>query len=385
MKYLVIGDASSMHIYNFVKSVLLPAGYDVHLLTLSNLPVRDTFREFYRESGVVVHSIAEKGYKGLDKTDRLHRVLNICRKLRLMKGIKNVDVCHVHSVYKTSMVMVLQNRRKYKHLILSFWGGDVEDTSPSVINLRQKAIKLADIITVTTEQMLNDVRKIHGEGFRDKLRISRFATDGINCIHRLHKTTTRRECRRSYNIPDDKICITCGYSAYKEQHQDKCLEIINSLPNDIRKKICVIIPMQYGRFDMTYVNKVSEMADACDFQCEVLHEYVPFEKSAMLAIATDIYLHLRDTDAFSNALKEHVYAGSTVITGTWLKYLELERMRAPIKSISDFDELGNMLTEIISSYTISSEIELFSPMYEMYSAESINEQWMQTIGLALDK
>ena len=39
-RYLVIGDANSMHIYNYVKNVLLPYNYEIHLLTLSVLPIR---------------------------------------------------------------------------------------------------------------------------------------------------------------------------------------------------------------------------------------------------------------------------------------------------------------------------------------------------------
>ena len=383
MKYLVIGDASSMHIYNFVKSVLLPAGYEVHLLTLSNLPVRDSFRLFYAENSVIVHSIAEKGYNNVEKNDKFHRVLNILRKLRLMKEIRDIDVCHVQSVYKTAMVMILQNKKRFKHLILSYWGGDVEDTTTSVIKLREKAFKLADVITVTTEKTLQDVREIHGDKYDNKLRISRFATDGINCIHRLSETVTRDECRQSYNIPSEKICITCGYSAYKEQHQDRCIEIIKTLPDDIRAKICVIVPMQYGRFDAAYIERVTKLAASCDFPCHVLHEYVPFEKSAMLAIATDIYLHLRDTDAFSNALKEHVYAGSVVITGKWLKYIELENMHAPMRSIENFDELEEVLLDTITLYRIPDSIELFAPIYEMYSADSVKAQWIKTIEAAI--
>ena len=84
MKYLVIGDSNSMHIFNFVKTFLLPQGFDVHLLTLSTRPIRDEFREFYRDNNVTVHSIAEKGYKRLDKTDKISRLLNLFLEERML-------------------------------------------------------------------------------------------------------------------------------------------------------------------------------------------------------------------------------------------------------------------------------------------------------------
>ncbi len=383
MRYLVIGDSNSMHIFNFVKNFLLPKGYEVHLLSLSTQSIKESYRSFYRENGVTVHSVAERGYKGLDKTSRFYRLLNLWRKLRLMKEMKHIDVCHVQSVYKTALVMVLQNKRKIGHLILSYWGGDVRDTDPRVLSLREKCFGLADVITVTVKQTLLDVQRIHGHAYDDKLMISRFATEGLDCIQRLSKTTTREECRAEYGVPEGKILITCGYSAYAEQHQDRCLETLQALPDALRERICAIVPMQYGRFEPPYMERVAALAESCDFPCTILREYVPFEKSVKLAIATDIYLHVRDTDAFSNALKEHVFAGSRVIKGDWLNYIELAEMQAPVQSIASFDDLSEALGEALKEYTIPKEITLFPPIYEMYSTESINAQWQAVLDKAL--
>lgn len=225
--------------------------------------------------------------------------------------------------------------------------------------------------------------KLYGERFNSKLRISRFGTQGLDCIHQLSETTTRAACRACYNIPATKICITCGYSAYAEQHQDQCLIEIMKLPEAIRKKIFVIIPMQYGRFNVEYIKQVEALQRKCDFDCIILDSFVPFEMSAKLAIATDIYLHLRDTDAFSNALKEHVFAKSIIIAGKWLKYIELENMKAPIITISSFAELTPVLQETITSFKPSDKINLFTPIYQMYSTKSVNEQWRTTVDFAL--
>lgn len=379
MKYLVIGDAGSMHIFNFVKTVLLPRGYEVHLLTLSAEPVRENFRAFYKENGVFVHAIAEKGYCDLDKKDRLHRTLNVFRKLRLMRDVPKVDICHVHSVYKTACLMVLRNKRKFKKLILSYWGGDIEDKTPSVVKIRRNCFACADAITVTVKETYNEFRQLYGDGYDDKLRICRFATDGLACIKKLSGEMSREECRKTYGIPDGRICVTCGYSAYAAQHQDRCLEIIGALPESVRRKIFVIVPMQYGRYDKAYIESVHKAAEASGTDYRILEEFVPFEISAQLAIATDIYLHLRDTDAFSNALKEHVFAGSHVIKGDWLKYPELDDMNASVESIPSLEALGACLERVIEKTHISDTITLFEPIYELYSTEAIEKQWSEVV------
>ena len=385
MKYLVIGDASSMHIFNYVKTVLLPCGYEVHLLTLSVEPIRTKFREFYKENGVIVHSIAEKGYRGLDKKDKFHRFLNLVRKFRLMRDVPKVDICHVHSVYKTACVMVLRNKTKFKKLILSYWGGDIEDKSPTVVKLRKKCFEYADAITVTVTETHNEFHRIYGDTFNEKLRICRFATEGLECIKKISVEKSREDCRKTYGIKAGLVCVTVGYSAYAAQHQDKCLEIIGSLPASIREKMYVIVPMQYGRYDRRYIERVQKAAEMSKTDCCILDEFVPFDISAQLAIATDIYLHLRDTDAFSNALKEHVFASSYVIKGDWLKYPELDEMKACIESIPSFDSLGECLERAVEETKIQDKIILFDPIYELYSTQSVKKQWSNLIEFVIKK
>lgn len=385
MKFLVIGDSSSMHIYNYVKTVLLPGGHQVNLLTLSTQPVRKSYMQFYRENGVSVYSLAERGYKGLNKTSLPYRILNLWRKTRLMKSVPQVDVCHIHSVYKTSLMLVLKNRSKFKNLILSYWGSDICDTSEAVLDLREKCFQFADAITVTVEQTLNDFRQIHGNKYDDKLSICRFATDGLNCIKSIADNSSRDDCREAYNVPKGKIVVTCGYSATPEQHQDKILEELVKLPKELREKIFAVVPMQYGRNNQQYINRVEELCAGADFDCLILRDFVPFEMSAKLAVITDIYLHMRDTDAFSNALKEHVFAGSEIIMGEWLRYIELEKMGADFVSVASFEEMRESLKAKLVSYELKSEINTFMPIYDLYSTENIVKQWNKIIDFAVNK
>ncbi len=385
MRYLVIGDASSMHVYNFIKTVLIPKNFEIHLLTLSVNPIRPEYLKFYKENAVHTYSLFEKGYKGLKKTDKFHRILNLIRRFALLSSVPKCDICHVHSLYKTSMLMLYKFKRKFKKVILSYWGSDILVLKPKELALREKCFDFADVITVTVKQIYMDFQKIHGDKYNDKLKISRFATDGLECINKLTKTLTKDTCKAEYGIPMNKICITCGYSAFSEQHQDTALLEIQKLPEDIRKKLFVIVPMQYGTAPESYKARVRDILKNSDFDGSVLETFVPFEKSVMLAMATDIYLHLRDTDGFSNALKEHVFAGSNIICGKWLKYIELDEMNAKITYIESFDELKDKLLSLINSTDFSKDIELFRPIYDLYSTEKIKKAWEDVISFAITK
>ncbi|WP_138305106.1 MULTISPECIES: hypothetical protein [Eubacteriales] len=385
IRYLIIGDANSMHIYNYVKTVLVPRNMEIHLLTLSTLPIRKEYRDYYEEKGIFIHSISEKGYKNLNKKDILHRGLQLFEKMLLMMDVPKVDICHVHSVYKTSMYMIRLFRFKFQKLILSYWGGDIEDLTPSVIKLREQCFKMASSITVTVKRTKEQFQELYGHKYDSKLHICRFATAGLECIRSIQKTMTRMQCRDVYHIPKGKICITCGYSAYEAQHQDICLKQIGKLPVELKKQLYVVIPMQYGRFDLEYIDRVKKNAREANVSYEILEEYVSFRESAMLAIATDIYLHVRDTDAFSNALKEHIYASSIVIKGDWLVYRELDEMHADVKSISSLEQIAEMLTKVIKENDcIKRDIVLFEPIYQLYSIQNIVSQWNYIINKTLE-
>lgn len=378
MKYLIIGDANSMHIFNYVQTVLLPENFEIYLLTLSVERVKETYRTFYKENNIHLFSIAEKYGGDVSNNTRIKRFQNLIKKVQLVAALPQIDICHIHSVYKTSIIFFLLYRFKFQKLILSYWGGDIEDKRKFVIKIRKKAFKYADAITVTAKKTFNEFQEIYGQEYNKKLYICRFATSGLQCIHDIVKVKTKNECREIMKIPKGKICITCGYSAYASQHQDTIVEKINELPEIIKQKIHILVPMQYGRYDEEYIQRVHKKVEECDCSCEILEEYVPFEKSAVMSLSTDIYIHMRDTDAFSNALKEQVYSGSIIIQGNWLKYIELEEMGADVIKVYSFDELPFILQPILEKYVLE-ECKLFAPIYNLYSPEQIKKQWMKII------
>ena len=376
MTYLVVGDANSMHIFNYVKNVLIPLGYQIHLLTLSSRLVREEYSQFYVNNDVVLHSIAGNYGKDLKNSSLKDRIRNFWYKYKLFDEFENIDICHIQSVYKTSIFFYLLKRKKFKYLIASYWGGDIEDTTSYVVKIRKFCFSFANIITVTTQKTYNEFIGIYGSLFTDKLLITRMATEGLDCINRVFHQNSIVACKEDLDIPLDKIIITCGYSAYADQHQDLALERISLLPSDLKKNLCVIVPLQYGRFDVDYINKIVALSKTIGCECIILEKYYSFEESAKLTIATDIYLHLRETDAFSNSLKEHVFAGSKIIIGRWLRYYELDEMQAKVNYISSFDELLPVLEKILREVLYSNaKKELFYPIYDKYSQNAIKEQW----------
>lgn len=383
-KYLVIGDATnSMHVFNFVKTVLVPKDFEIHLFTLSAMKINPLFEKFYSENNIHLHSIYSPKRKGLLSKKYIYRIRNFILKFLLMIKLPRVDVCHIHSLYPTSILLAKIFSFKFKKIILSYWGGDIEDTRSSTINIRRKLFKKALVITIPTLRTKEQFIEIYGSNFVDKLFVCRFATIGIDLIKQKSHNFTISDCKKSLNIPVEKICITVGYSASRFQHQDQILSILNALPENIKQKIYVIVPMQYNRANNdVYINNVHKIAKKCTFDIKILEEFVPFERSILLPMSTDIYLHLLDTDAFSNSLKEQVFSSSVIIKGSWLIYRELDEMGAKVISIDSLESLPEAILSIIDRNYSREKVELFEPIYNLYCSSEVVKRWNEIINKA---
>ena len=381
-RFLIIGDANSMHIYNFVKNILNDEKFEISVMTLSSQRVREEYRNFYKKNKVTLYSIAEKYGKGKNLRNKtiLDRLKNFIRKYKLAKSLPEFDICNIQSVYKTSLLFYLQNKRKFKHLIASYWGGDIEDTSSLVLKLRKKCFAHADVVTVTTQDVLEKFKVIYKNCYDNKVRICRFATAGIECIKDTFEKLGVEECKKQMHCPLDKLCVTVGYSAYEDQHQDLIIEKISTLDQEIKDKLFISVPMQYGSCPKQYIDLVKEKAKNSGCEYVVLQEYATFEKKALEAIATDLYIHMRDTDAFSNSLKEQVCSGSSIVVGSWLKYYELEQMNADFTYLDSFDKIPDVVLDVLKK---KKEKQFFQPIYDMYSFESVKKQWQEVFDVVL--
>lgn len=371
MKYLIISDASSVHVYNFIKNILAGRGHEIHILTHNPRPLPKQYAEYYAQNGVKVYLPGTKGSSG-GKIGKLWRLI---MRIWFILKIGRCDVCNIH--YAASLSCVLYNRFRflYKKLIISYWGTDILVSHPKETENQRRILRYADVITVTVEHSRQVFVKKFGEQYNDKLLIARFPAGSMSAIEEASHKYTKQYCRSEFGIEDNKVCIVAGYNADPSQHQDIILNQFCQLSKELKEKIHLIIPMQYGRGNQEYIHRVKKIASSCDFPVDILEDYVPFERNAIMYLATDIYLNLRDTDAFSNAMKEQVFSGSTMIQGRWLVYEEMDECKAPVVKINSLDELSNVLSDFLATFEYSDEIKLFYPLYDIFSVAAANKSW----------
>lgn len=371
MRYLIFSDAASMHVYNFIRFFLIGKNYEITILRHSVHKIPEQYQQFYDEHGIKVITPSNRvGHKGLFiSTERF------ISKVKFLKQYGKADVCHIHYANSVSSILYLLFTRNFNRLIITFWGTDILRPPRLESFLQKKILPYANKITVTVKNSYNVFQRRFGHKYDDKLEVVHFPSGGVPKIKEISEKMTREECRKEMRVPDGKLLLVCGYNADPAQRQDICLHEISLLKKEDKDKVHVLVPLQYSRIDMNYIKRVKEAAQTCGCSYVILEEYVPFERNAIMCLATDIYLNLRTSDAFSNAMKEQVAAGSLMIQGNWLRYIEVDEMKAPVIKINNLSELHGALSDAICQTNLKTEHRLFMPMYKLFAPESLKNEW----------
>lgn len=175
----------------------------------------------------------------------------------------------------------------------------------------------------------------------DKLNFGSQIIDALS-EEKQNIATARERC----HIPSfiERV-IMCGYNASSgQQHK----EIIRLMPL-FGERILWIFPMTYNGTS-GYILEVQSLLEQTQCQYRLLTDFIPDKEWIYLIMATDIFIHIQISDAFSSSLAEHLLAGNIVINGEWLQYEELKEDNIFYLPTS-LEKLEDNLRDSIASYT----------------------------------
>jgi hypothetical protein len=203
--------------------------------------------------------------------------------------------------------------------------------------------------------MKERVLKEFGSDLIEKIRIVKYFmldTEKIDLID----NNDIEVFKNKFGIPLNNKIITISYSAAPRHRQNKILDILGLLNKDIidRENIIFILPMTYGSKEWLELIRKKVLKHKFRNRIILLEEYLSDKDIATLRKITDIFINLPTQDSFSATMMEHLYAGSVVITGSWLPYDELFNSGAKILKITDFNlkGLNEILLDVINNLSI---------------------------------
>lgn len=373
MKYLIISDAGSMHVYNFINCSLLGRGFEISILSHSTKPIPEQYDKFYKDNSIKVYSIQDLPCK----MDRgcVARWKKFAYKLDAIKGLGDIDVCHIHYLHIQSCLLYLLMRRHIKHLILTYWGSDIIKLDGKTKFFQRLCMNYADRITLSVTKTLKIYYQQFGHNYDDKVQILRFLSGALDEIKIKMENSTCEECKQFLQLPLDKKVITIGYNADPAQHQDEFISSLSTLSKEVKDKLYIVVPMTYSRISQEYEDNTCNALSSCGISGRILNEYMNYDQMSSLAMATDIYVNARDTDAFSNSMKEMLYAGTRMIQGGWLTYEELDEIKWPRLFLNNRSELAEKVKYLIEDHPDMLEKKSCAFIWDTFSKKGVLRQW----------
>lgn len=373
MKLLIIGDADSIFIKNMIYYLFLNTPHTVSILTANNTK----FKEFYNDSNVKVYECPIPASGSLP-----FRFYKYMREIKSSFTRIRFDIIHIHFV---SIYGLLANRflkHKNTKTIITFWGSDLFRITSATLKLYRILIKSSYTITLSTSAMLDRFHKDYGLKYDNNLRMVKFGNGEFDIIASVKKYANPNQLRKDLNLPYDKYIIAVGYNQSPAQQHLKVLEQINLLPEEMQKRIHLVLKLTYGTAPTSYMEEVHAQLckSMCTYTCYT--DFLSDEQIAKLEAVTDVFIHAQISDAFSATIQEHIYAGALLINPVWIHYQELNDAQIYYVEYKNFEELNRQIRNYLNRPDFYKDQLKHNPakIYSISSWDSVLNSWKSLYG-----
>lgn len=283
------------------------------------------------------------------------------------------DIINIHFVDEQYASVFKTLKTKTKKIITTVWGSDFYRASQKGLGKKQSIFKNSDCLTFTNRKLQEDLFSFYQ--LEKPYKIITFGTTILSEVDKFENDNYAKLCD-SFGFPNDKIIISIGYNASAFQQHDKILQALVNLPQTIKDKIFLCIPMTYAG-SPKYANDIERQCKELEIESKVLKDYLTNDEIARLRKISKIMIHMPTTDQFSGSMLESMYAGNIIIKGAWLKYPDLDTKRAYYIDVMSFNELKETFENIINNinyHLLKTKVNK-KIVFDIYSWDKASLQW----------
>lgn len=369
---LLIGNAGSIHIYNYIKNVVSSLQWEVTILsTAPESEVNKDYKLYYLTLGIKLVYLQRLSGNQLGYAFDA---------LRTISKLGRFDYLHVHYVSYLLTPGIVFNKRKFGSIILSFWGSDFYRDTNSCFKktMVSRLVRIAKTISFITEEMFAD--------FKNKYSIRKGTISHIMDFGNLffddiaeRKKEINQNSIESYSLiglEPTKPVVTIGYSGRKEmqQYETICAILKSNLNLD---NFQIAIPA-YG---MSAENRERIIQLLASFNCNYkLYDYfMDISQTSSLRAVTNVFIHTQTTDALSSAMSENFFSGAVVINGGWLNYETLDKAGIFYLKVNSFVDIPTTLKDVLDhlfeyQQQANSNVEIIKVMC---SWDYLRSKWLE--------
>lgn len=305
-------------------------------------------------------------------------IKNLTLVFRLLT-IPHYDI--IHSLWMEDFWGRFSHLIKYKCVkwLSSVGGSDLyrDSKSESRKALQKKILDSADWYSSETKETKAYFYQVYGEKYRSKPHtINVFGVDILDELEQ-KSGTDLNEIKKKWNIPRDKIVISCGYNARSEHNHIGMIEAIKKIDPDVREKIFWVFPMTYPEGRDAYIAQVRSELEKATSQFLILTKFMNVREMAETIRCADIMIHVQTTDQLSSTMLGHMYNGNIVIAGDWLPYESLSEKGICFWSVKEISELTECIEKMCNNLEENKDKCRGNDkiIYEMSSWENAAKRW----------
>lgn len=352
MKLLLIGDAFSQYTIAF-SSFLKQHDPSVKIdiintrLVDSNTGYNDIFRNVYDmvyKNGFINNIIL--------RIPKVRGVVNRIIQKRIVKEVNKVidkyDVICLQGFWKNNLLVYNGLNASNIFTVGAVWGSDFyRRDGLNNIQMLFNAFDRCDRVFVSTDEMINDIRMVYNLP-KEKIRKCVFGLEPLEALVKMEKVSSIGSKLKS-NFEGDSFVITCGHNASSFQEHYAIIEQLLKIRSSLPSSYLLVFPVTYGG-TQDYILSIKNKLVESGLKFVMIEDYLTDEKVALLRLATDIFIQVQKTDAFSGSMREHLFAKNVVLTGEWLPYQALVNDGIYFETISNLDKIGENIVNIIENY-----------------------------------
>lgn len=373
MKYQFINSAGKVHEYNFLKTVLPNQSVDIYSDTGYFKYANEEVANYYKSNDISV-----KCAKSFDKI----KIPFIKHFLNLLSGIfmilksnkKKYDYCFIHFLSTRRAILSLFVRSKTK-VILVAYGSDILRRKKLDDFFFKSMIKRCYKIVFNSKNMKSKFSDTYGDKFDDKVCDISFPSFSFNRLEKLLNSSNMIDCKKFFGLPLDKKIIVCGHSSTHEEQFEKMIPQFLKMNKKLLDSCHFVFFMTYGAGDyLEYRDKIKSILAQTTLSYTVLDEFLNYEEMSWLHLISDYHITGITTDALSYFMLEEMYAGSIVIYGKWLNYLEFDDGFNAIP-YSDFDSLSIVFSDALINYRPKELLTVKKSIAKLTDNNLIKKEW----------
>lgn len=292
---------------------------------------------------------------GDNALNKLLKVFKIRKPIKELSKTAKYDVINIHFPHYYMAGTLRYFRKMSDAIVVSPWGSDIL----RVNGIRQKmlfggVLKKCDVITATVEGNIGQTILSILPNAKSKFCPQVWGSETIDFINEHFSEYNTDSAKRHFDILG-RYVITCGYNAFRAQNHMKIIDSIVEIRNSLPQNLLLLFPVSYGSDNKEhYVRVLKERCKQENLDALFIEDYLSVQNVCILRMATDMFVHVQNTDASCASLQEYVLCNKKIVHGGWISYPMLEAFPPLCYHVTpDFSSLGKTIIETYHSEPIA--------------------------------